>query len=143
MMIRYFSNLRRFSSGEDGATGIEFAFVSLAFIAMVLGIFEMGRMLWTLNSIQYASEKAARYAVIETSESESDIQDAAHDAMESMLINAGPATVTTSSVEGTGGITMTEVNIVYPFSMALLYFLPESIRSFNLNAVSRRPEMPE
>jgi Flp pilus assembly protein TadG len=53
-------------SCERGATALEFAFVAPVFFAMIFGVIDIARVAWTLGSLHYAAETAARYASIHT-----------------------------------------------------------------------------
>ena len=53
-------------SCERGATVLEFAFLAPVFFAMVFGIINIAQVGWTLGSLYYAAESAARYASIST-----------------------------------------------------------------------------
>lgn len=47
-----------------GATAVEFAVVALAFFTLLIGIMEMGRLLWTWNAAVEATRLGARLAVV-------------------------------------------------------------------------------
>jgi Flp pilus assembly protein TadG len=49
---------------ESGATVIEFAFAATAFLAMMFGVINIARVTWTLGSLHYAVEAAARCASV-------------------------------------------------------------------------------
>jgi Flp pilus assembly protein TadG len=49
-----------------GAAAVEFAIVAPALILLLLAIIEGGKMLWMQNALQYAVERAARCAVVDT-----------------------------------------------------------------------------
>jgi len=49
---------------HDGATAIEMAFLLPIFLAMLLGIEEFGRALWTQTALQFAVEAASRCAAV-------------------------------------------------------------------------------
>ena len=53
-----------FRRDSRGASAAEFALILPMFLLLVLGIIEVGRMLSTKNTLQYAVERAARCAVI-------------------------------------------------------------------------------
>ena len=46
---------------ERGATALEFAFLAPVFFAMIFGVIDVGRVAWTLGSLHFAAESAARY----------------------------------------------------------------------------------
>ena len=48
----------------SGTSAIEFAFVALPFIALLLGIIDFSRFIWTQSTLQFAVERAARCAVV-------------------------------------------------------------------------------
>ena len=58
---------RLFRLGRDelGTAAIEFGLVAPVFFALLLGIVDVGRYMWTLNSIQYAIDEAVRAGVVQ------------------------------------------------------------------------------
>jgi Flp pilus assembly protein TadG len=59
-----FSRMRAFGRGSSGATAVEFALVAPLLFLLLFAIVEFGRAWWTKNSLQYAVERATRYAVV-------------------------------------------------------------------------------
>ena len=53
---------------EDGTVAIEFAIVGLLFFTLLLGSIEIGRAMWMRNSVQFAAEEAARWALVQSAE---------------------------------------------------------------------------
>lgn len=49
---------------ENGTTAVEFAFVVVVFLSIVLGIMEFGRVLYVWNTVQEVTRRAAREAVV-------------------------------------------------------------------------------
>jgi Flp pilus assembly protein TadG len=58
------ASLNRLARDSGGNTVIEFAFVGLLFIGLILGVVEVGRVLWTLNALHYGAQQAARCAAV-------------------------------------------------------------------------------
>lgn len=56
--------LRILTSDCCGATAVELALASPALFAFVLGVTEVGRMLWLQNALDYAVAEAARCAAL-------------------------------------------------------------------------------
>ena len=56
--------LRRFSSCERGATAAEFTLVLPLALLFLFGIIDVGRLMWTLNSAEKATQMGARAAVV-------------------------------------------------------------------------------
>lgn len=52
--------LRKFKSSEDGVTAIEFSFIALPFITMIIGIMELALMFSTQSLLDGAAGSAAR-----------------------------------------------------------------------------------
>jgi Flp pilus assembly protein TadG len=51
------------STGERGATLVEFAIGATVFLTVMFGVIEFGRALWTHNALSDAARRGARYAV--------------------------------------------------------------------------------
>jgi Flp pilus assembly protein TadG len=49
---------------EGGAAAIEFGMIAPIFFALLLGIIDIGRYMWTLNTMQYALDDAVRAGVV-------------------------------------------------------------------------------
>src|SRR5215469_7281892 len=47
---------------ERGTTALEFAFLAPVLFAMIFGVIDVGRLAWTIGSLHFAAESAARYA---------------------------------------------------------------------------------
>jgi Flp pilus assembly protein TadG len=62
--------LRSFIRDETGATAAEFAVVALIAIALTLGVIDMGRFAWEINSAKAATRAGARVAVVTSAVSE-------------------------------------------------------------------------
>lgn len=56
--------LRRLRAGQRGAAAVEFAFVAIVFFMLLIGIVEMGRVLFTWNAAVEATRYGARIAVV-------------------------------------------------------------------------------
>lgn len=50
--------------GQQGAAAVEFAVVAAVFFTLLIGIAEMGRLLWTWNAAAEATRRGARLAVV-------------------------------------------------------------------------------
>ena len=73
-MAKQFSFGRRFGSAEGGATAVEFALILPVFIMLLIGIFEVSRMMFVSSSVQYSVDRAARLAVIDPTVALADIE---------------------------------------------------------------------
>jgi Flp pilus assembly protein TadG len=57
--------LRRLGRDQGGTAAIEFGVLAPVFFAMLLGIVDIGRYMWTLNTIQYAIDDGLRAGSVE------------------------------------------------------------------------------
>lgn len=55
---------KRPTSRQTGVAAIEFALISAAFFTLLIGIMEMGRLLWTWNAAVEATRMGARVAAV-------------------------------------------------------------------------------
>ncbi len=56
--------LKRFGTNQDGVAAVEFAAGALVLFSLSMGIIDIGRAMFTLNSIEHSSKEGARYAAI-------------------------------------------------------------------------------
>jgi Flp pilus assembly protein TadG len=59
---RRLSQLRR---DQRGVAAIEFAMIAPIFFGLLVGIIDVGRYMWTLNTIQYAIDQGVRAGVVQ------------------------------------------------------------------------------
>ena len=59
---RRFSQLRR---DQRGVAAVEFAMIAPIFFGLLIGIIDVGRYMWTLNTIQYAIDQGVRSGVVQ------------------------------------------------------------------------------
>ena len=116
---------RTFIADQGGAAAVEFALVSTVFLSMLIGLCYIAIMLFNNMSLQWAVEKAARVAEINSAATQSDIASAVN----AYLASEGlpTATVTYSSAVS-GGVTTATISASYRQSYAL-----PLISTFNIN----------
>jgi TadE-like protein len=59
---------RNYLACEGGGAAVETALVFPVFLLLLLGVIELGLMLWTEGSLQYAAESAARCASVDSTQ---------------------------------------------------------------------------
>lgn len=64
MMLTAERNRSRRKNRRRGASMVEFSLVFILFLMMVAGVFEVGRAVWTYNSLMLAAKEGARYAMV-------------------------------------------------------------------------------
>jgi hypothetical protein len=98
---------------EDGTAAIEFAFVGLLFFALLLGSIELGRAMWMRNSVQFAAEEAARWALVQPAENSSAVVNYARG---QLFSSPASATITAPyvTVAGVRYVTVTVTQVFTP-----------------------------
>ncbi len=51
-------------SGAAGTTIVEFAIISIAFFLLIIGLLDVGRGIWTYNSLSAVAREGTRYAIV-------------------------------------------------------------------------------
>lgn len=64
-MRRFALRLRALRQEQGGAAAVEFAIIAPMFFALLLSVIDVGRYMWTLNTIQYATDEAVRAGAIQ------------------------------------------------------------------------------
>lgn len=119
MICKISRQLRRFVRAADGVAAVEFALVVPVFILFCVGIVEAGRMMWIRNSIQTATEEAARYAMAHTTSTDEELVALAEDYFDSVSIDAPAFTVVRDI---TGGVNFVTVTGTYTFEFEFTFF---------------------
>jgi Flp pilus assembly protein TadG len=97
---------------DDGTVAIEFAVVGLLFFALLLGSIEMGRAMWMRNSVQFAAEEAARWALVQSAENSTAVVDFARE-----RLTSSPATANiTAPYVTVSGIRYVVVTVTQDFT---------------------------
>ena len=63
-MTGAFRQVRSFGRSNAGSSAVEFAIAAPILFVLMFAVIEFGTAWWTKNALQYAIERAARYAVI-------------------------------------------------------------------------------
>ena len=64
MMLAVRRRLSQLCRDQRGVAAVEFAIIAPVFFALLLGIVDVGRYMWTLNTMQYAIDDAVRAGVV-------------------------------------------------------------------------------
>jgi Flp pilus assembly protein TadG len=98
---------------DDGTVAIEFAVVGLLFFALLLGSIELGRAMWMRNSVQFAAEEAARWALVQATENSTAVVNYARE-----RLSGSPASATITApyvtVAGVRYVTVTVTQVFTP-----------------------------
>jgi Flp pilus assembly protein TadG len=121
--------LSRITRDQGGTAAIEFALVAPVFFALVLGIVDVGRYMWTLNTMQYAIDDAVRAGVVQQMEPE-DVEARVKDTL--AHLSAGGLTVEALPSSSTLEVT---AQATYAFLFPISSFVEST-------TISLRSEMP-
>lgn len=129
--------LNRFARNEEGATAVEFAMVSVAFLTFIIGIYAAGIYFLTWNRLQQGVENAARYAAVHADATTTELEDIIINDIESIggVEDNLEIAVADSAVNG---ISFREVTATYVLNWNLP-FMPTSINEMSMQVTSRTP----
>jgi Flp pilus assembly protein TadG len=107
------------------SSGVQFALVLPVFLSMVLGIMDMGRLMWTQNTLAQAAKKSARFAIVHgsTSASPATAADITAAVEQHLAGLSGAPTVNVAWIPDNAPGSLVTVQVTYPFQFAALGFL--------------------
>ena len=121
-----------------GQSMVEFSLVFIIFLMLMVGLFELGRVVWIYTTVAHAARQGARYAMVRGNSGSPD--DAALVAsVKAQAVGLSNAVIqVTPNWEG-GGIvgTFVSVRVSYPFVPAVGGVLVGGARGFNIASTSR------
>lgn len=123
-------NLRRFGRDQRGVAAIEFGMIAPIFFAMLIGLMDIGRYMWTLNTMQYAIDQAVRAGVVQQMTDE-DVTDLVKKSVPGL--DAGAINV---AVDSSGSSLSITANMNYAFMFPISAVV-------NSTTISLRTEMPK
>jgi Flp pilus assembly protein TadG len=133
-----FELIKNFKIDEKGTTAVEFALVAAAFIALVIGVFECGRLFMTWNAFQYSLEDSTRTALVNDNMTTEELEDVIEANLNSLMLNPDNVDINVAFTDFSG-INVAVVNGVYTFRPIILVFIPDSWATFNISAQARLP----
>ncbi|MDP1964186.1 MAG: pilus assembly protein [Reyranella sp.] len=114
--------LSRLAGDQRGVSILEFALVAPLLLTMTIGAIDVGRMFYVRQGLEYATEEAARYFMLNPSAATSAVTTQLQGKMPGSL---GPsvnvAYADTASCNGNGSVTCTTITATYSFSFAIGY----------------------
>ena len=102
-------------NSQSGQSLVEFALILPVFILFIMGIIDMGRLVYTYSALHNAVREGARYGVIDSSRTALQIQNVVEDT--AVGLDTSKLAVTSNTVAGTGHSTLS-VNAQYQFAAA-------------------------
>lgn len=115
---------------ERGVAAVEFGIIAPVFIAMLVGIIDLGRYMWTLNTMQYAVDQSVRAGVVQKLTT-----DQVTSLVKGSLPGLDPNAVTVDVVSGASTLSIT-ADMTYAFLFPMSSFMDST-------DISVRTEMPK
>lgn len=128
-MRHLFQRWRRLHADERGTAAVEFALISPIFFALLLSVVDIGRYMWTLNTMQYAVDEAVRAGAVQQLSTD-EVKARVNEAVQP--VSSTPVTVNVT--EETDSLTVT-ASSTYRFLFPISAILSEA-------DISLRSEMP-
>ncbi len=130
--------LRTLAADARGAAVIEFAILAPVLFTILLGIFEMGRMFYVRQALEYATEAAARYYMLNPTTASSNVTTTLQNAMAGgMGSGVSVSYADTTSCNGNASVTCTLITATYTYTPAA-GFLPLGTQSLTAKAQAIR-----
>ena len=112
--MRWLAGLRR---DRRGGAAIEFAVLAPVLFTIMLGVVEMGRMFYVRQALEYATEQAARYYMLNATSASGDVTTYLQGQMAGgMGSNVSVAYADTASCNGNPSVTCTTITASYTFT---------------------------
>jgi Flp pilus assembly protein TadG len=115
MMIAARRWLSQLCSDQRGVAAVEFAMIAPIFFGLLIGIIDVGRYMWTLNTIQYAIDQGARSGVVQQL-SEQDVTDLVKSSLAGLKAGAIKVDVTDN---GTSLLVEAETDYAFLFPISM------------------------
>lgn len=130
--------IKAFFRQDEGATAIEFALVVMPFLLMLFGVIEISRMVWTMNSVEYAITETCRHAAINPDLSGQELEAYAQTQLDDMHVPEQKLSIS-SRIYTAHDVDFIELEADYEISSVLTGFLP--FTAFNFETSVRRPTL--
>jgi Flp pilus assembly protein TadG len=120
---------------DRGSSQIEFAFIAVMFIIVLLGIVEMGRMVLVYTSVANAARVGARYAIVHGADrtgtgvdgpsgtgSTTQVETVVKNFARAGLLDTTKLTITVTYPNGNGPGKKVDVTVTYPYDPLVPYY---------------------
>ena len=124
--------LRRLARDQRGGAIIEFAVLAPVLFALILGTVDVGRMFYIRQGLEYATEEAARYYVLNPSTASTNVTTQLQSKMPGgMGPRVSVAYADTANCNANAHVTCTTITATYAFSFAAGYLQigPKTLRA--------------
>ncbi|MCK5374651.1 MAG: pilus assembly protein [Alphaproteobacteria bacterium] len=130
--------LKSYRRNEKGAIAVEFALIAIPCMLLIFGVIEAGRIIWTMNTVQYVIEETSRYASINSDFSTEEYATYAEEKIVSLAISSTPLQVSSSSYTKYG-ITFVEIQGEYKITPIISTLFLGGLGTIDFRAVANEP----
>lgn len=111
--------LTRVAADRRGGAVVEFAVLFPVLMTMILGTVDVGRMFYVRHGLEYATEEAARYYMLNSTTDTTNVTTALRSKMPGgMGPNVNVSYADTTSCNGNSAVTCTTITATYVFTFA-------------------------
>lgn len=126
------------AADERGGAVLEFAILAPVLFTLLIGIVEMGRMFYIRQALEYATETAARYYMLNPTTASSNVTTTLQSTMAGGMGSSVSVSYTdTTSCNGNAAVTCTLITATYPYRPAA-GFLPLTAQNLTAKAQAVR-----
>src|SRR5262245_23116348 len=104
--------LRRLLRCDHGVAALEFAAIAPVLILLLVAVMEFGRLYWVRDSVQYAAEQTARWAMANTAATDGQLQARALAQFDGV---SGGTPVVSIARDTASGVNFLTVTVTYSF----------------------------
>lgn len=130
MMLAMHRRFRRLRRDQRGVVAIEFAMIAPIFFGLLIGIIDVSRYMWTLNTMQYAIDQGVRAGVVQQLPTEE-----VSDLVKGSLAGLDAGTIDVNVTDDAASLSVaaqTDYTFLFPISIFM-----------NGTTISLRTEMPK
>jgi Flp pilus assembly protein TadG len=120
---------------------VEFALVAMVLLTLLFGIFELGRTIWSYNTIAYAARQASRYASVRSNLGDSDYS-VTPNPIDTVVYTNAPGLdpsaliITKTWTPDNSRGSRVEITVTYPINLIASPIFAAGRGSFNVSATS-------
>lgn len=138
MLAKIYQLLKFYRRNEKGALAVEFALIAIPSMLLIFGVIEAGRIIWTMNTVQFVIEETSRYASINSDLSTEEYAIYAEEKIDSLAISSTPLQLSSSSYTKYG-ITFVEIQGAYTITPIISSLFLGGLGTIDFRAVACEP----
>ncbi len=131
--------LSKLKASDEGVTAVEFALVLPIYLASLLSVMEISRMVYTKAAVMHAAEEATRYAMVNYGATTTELETKATAGLVGLSADNLLAVVITNPVDPTDQTRLVSIQINYQYVpiLPIGYFLGGDETGFEITGESK------